>query len=203
MTSRLTANQLSGRAISSLFFAGFGALWLSLSLYVRGSLNALSIATVSIGLLLLVSAALWLIREARRFPKMPEDPAQGRAFNRINAIQWIAVAVVAVTLSRFHLEIYIPSAIAAIVGLHLFPLARLFGYPLHHVTALALVLWATACLLFVPVDNLQGLTALGTGVILWISAVVSLAIGARVTRRGEIAGHTETTGAANRTSAAA
>jgi hypothetical protein len=35
-----TANQLSGRAIGALFFAGFGALWLLLALYVREQLHA-------------------------------------------------------------------------------------------------------------------------------------------------------------------
>jgi hypothetical protein len=55
-------------------------------------------------------------------------------------------------------------------------LARLFRYPLHHATGALLVAWAAASALFIPAAQLQGVTALGTGFILWLSAAVTLAI---------------------------
>lgn len=179
----ITANQITGRAVGSLFFTGFGALWLVLSLVARERLNAASISTVAAGLIILASAAVLLMRQSRRFRAVPEDPEQTKAFNRINAVQWIAVAIVAFTFSVLHQQAYVPSAITAIVGLHLFPLARLFNYRMHHVTAISLVLWATVCLLALPVDRLQGITALGTGIILWLSAAIGLVIGAQAIRR--------------------
>jgi hypothetical protein len=183
MTNLPTANQLTGRAIGSLFFAGFGALWLTLSLYVRQILNVDLVIAVAAGLATLVLAAFWLMRQARRFPKIAEDPARSRAFNRINGIQWVAIAAVAFSFARLHIDAYVLSAITAIVGIHLFPLARLFRYPMHNVTGAALVLWASASVLFVPTGHLQGITALGTGILLWLSAAMTLALAALTIRR--------------------
>ncbi len=171
-----TANQLGGRAIGALFFIGFGALWLLLSLYALQRLSAITISAVALGLLVLVLASLRLLRQAKRRPRVPNDPAMGRAFNRINAAQWIAVFVVAFTLNRLHQDVYVMNAITAIVGLHMFPLARVFRYPMHYATGTALVAWAVASVFLLPADQLQGIASLGTGIVLWLSAAVTLVL---------------------------
>ncbi len=176
----ITANQLSGRAIGAIFFSGFGALWITLALYVKEILTVyriLGVASILAGLLL---AAFWLIGQSRRFPKLPENKAVSRAFNRINGAQWVAVFVVCFAFGRLHLEAYMLSAITAIVGIHMFPLAKLFRYPLHNLTGAALVTWASASVLFVPVEQLQGATAIGTGILLWISAAITLALASKL-----------------------
>jgi hypothetical protein len=96
---------------------------------------------------------VYLFREAKRWPRVPDDPAVGRAFGWINAIQWIAVRAVAFTLAKLRLDAYIPSAITAIVGLHMFPLARIFRYPAHYRAGAILLAWAVASVVFVPVDR--------------------------------------------------
>jgi len=121
--------------------------------------------------------------QARRYPKAPEDPARNRAFHRINSMQWAAVIVVSVAFARLHIDAYALSAIPAIVGIHLFPLAKLFRYPMHNVTGAALVAWASASVLLVPAEHLQGVTALGTGILLWLSAATTLALAAAAIRR--------------------
>ena len=75
------------------------------------------------------------------------------------------------------------SAITAIVGLHMFPLARLFRYPLHNLTGGLLVAWAAVSVALVPVAEMQGTTALGTGMILWASAALTLAIALRASQQ--------------------
>jgi hypothetical protein len=183
MTNLPTANSLNGRAIGSIFFACFGALWLTLALYAKQVLTVDRVIAVAAGLATLLLAAFWLMRQARRFPRVCEDPARSRAFNRINGIQWIVIAAVAFSFARLHIDAYVLSAITAIVGIHLFPLAKLFRYPMHNVTGAVLVLWASASMLLVPAGHLQGTTALGTGIILWLSAVVTLAIAASILRQ--------------------
>jgi uncharacterized membrane protein YccF (DUF307 family) len=183
MPTTLTANQLSGRATGSLFFTGFGTLWLTLGLYLREIVSAIFLTGISVGLAVLLLAVFWLFRQARRYPKMPEDAARNRAFRRINAIQWAAVIVVSVVFGRLHMDAYVLSAITAIVGIHLFPLAKLFRYPMHYVTGAALVAWASASILLVPAEHLQGVTALGTGILLWLSAATTLGLAAAVIRR--------------------
>jgi len=182
MTSTLTANQLRGRAIGSLFFTGFGALWLALALYALERLDVIAgaaLALVSAVLLLNISR---LFAEARRWPRVPDDPAMGRAFGRINAIQWIAVFAVAFALAKLHLDAYIMNAITLIVGLHMFPLARVFRYPMHNKTGAVLVAWSILSIFIVPRDHLQGIAALGTGIILWIAAAIGLRLAFKTAR---------------------
>jgi hypothetical protein len=173
------ANQLRGRAIGSIFFACFGAAWLFMALAARQSINAASAAGTLAGMAALLLAAIYLLRQAKRWPCVPNDPATGRAFGWVNAIQWIAIAVTAFMLGRLHLVAYTPSAVTCIVGLHMFPLARLFRYPLHHATGALLVGWAVVSAASVPVAEMQGTAALGTGIILWLSSAVTLVIGLR------------------------
>ena len=132
--------------------------------------------------LALAGGAFFLLRRAKALPRVPEDPAMARAFKWINIIQWVAVAVVAFAFARFGIDVYVISAITAIVGLHMFPLARVFRYPMHYVTGTALVGWAATSLLLFPKDEMQGSTALGTGLILWSSALVTLALAVRAVR---------------------
>jgi hypothetical protein len=176
MNEAQTANQIGGRATGALFFTGFGALWLVLGLYVREQLHGAAIAGLLLGAAALLLASLLL-------PRVPEDPAVSRAFNRINAAQWIAVGVLAFALARLHLDAYIPTAVAAVVGLHLIPLARLFRNRLHYATGALLLAWAAGSALLTPSGELQGVTALGTGAILWLSAAVTLAMGLRSARQ--------------------
>ena len=179
----VTANQLSGRAIGAIFFAVFGALWIGIALYVKQILTLDFAIGIGAALAALLLSAFWLLRQAKLYPKLPENRAMIREFNRINAIQWAVVAVVGVSFSRLHMEAYLLSAITAIVGIHLFPLAKLFRYPLHNVTGAVLVAWASASMLCVSADRLQGVTAIGTGIILWLSAATTLVIAARIALR--------------------
>ena len=182
MVQNLTANQIGGRAIGALFFTGFGTIWLLLGLYAKERLTAAPLSMVACGLLALASGAFFLLRRAKALPRVPEDPAMARAFKWINIIQWVAVAVVAFAFARLGIDVYVVSAITAIVGLHMFPLARVFRYPMHYVTGAALVGWAAASLLLFAKDEMQGSTALGTGLILWLSALITLALAVRAVR---------------------
>jgi hypothetical protein len=171
-----TANQVRSRATGAIVCAGFGALWLVLSLLARHQLRVDTVSGVALGLVALLLAALYLLRLAQRWPRVPDDPAVGRVFAWINAIEWIAVGLAAFTLTRLRLDAYVMSAITAVVGLHMFPLGRLFHYPAHYRAGAVMLAWAAASIAFVPVEDLQGIAALGTGVILWLSAAVTLAL---------------------------
>jgi hypothetical protein len=177
------ANSLRGQAIGASFFTCFGALWIGLALYVRESLTPLNISLLSTGFVTLALACFLLFWEARQWPSRPEDPAVSKTFNRVNAAQWIAIVLVSYTFARLHMEAYVLSAITAIVGVHLFPLARLFRRKLHFVTGFAMVLWASITVLFVPIEHMQNITAIGTGIILWTSAAISLTTGLIAARR--------------------
>jgi hypothetical protein len=99
--------------------------------------------------------------------------------------------ILATILGRLHLDVYIVPAIASIVGLHLFPLAKLFRYRMHYVTGTAMVLWSAGAMIVVPVDHVQGMTALGAGVILLSSAAVTLALALETARKATPQVHAE------------
>jgi hypothetical protein len=171
-----TANQVNGKATGVFFCAGFGALWLVLALIARLQLGVATVCGVGLGLAALLAAAVYLRRLAKRWPHVPDDPGVGRAFAWINAIEWVAVGAAAFTLSKLHLDAYVMSAITAIVGLHMFPLGRIFHYPAHYRAGTIMMAWAVASAVFIPVEEMQGITALGTGALLWFSAVVTLVV---------------------------
>jgi hypothetical protein len=187
MENQINANEISGRAIGSIFFSGFGALWLLLALYGRQMLSATTVTAVGLGLSILLASAFWLMRLSKNYPKVAEDPAASRAFIRINIFQWVAGGVVAFSFARLHLDAYVPSAITAIVGMHMFPLAKLFRYPMHTFTGLALTLWAILTVLVVPVTVIQSTTGIGTGAILWASAAITQALAFWLAQTGRTA----------------
>ncbi len=182
-----TANQLRGMATGAIFGAGFGAVWLASSLSFMQWLSAATISGVLLGLAVLISTAIYLLREAKRWPHVPDDPAVIRAFAWINAIQWLAIFVVAFVLARLRLYAYIPSAITAIVGLHMFPLARIFRYRPHYRSGAIMLAWAVASVVFVPLDYLPSIAAFGTGILLWFSASVTLILALRDARQSAVA----------------
>ena len=87
-----------------------------------------------------------------------------------------------ILLGIFHLPEFIVPAIAPIVGLHLFRLARVFRYPIHYVTGTLLVLWSAGLVLTPPQEKLPSVGALGTAAILLVSAAYNLTSAARATR---------------------
>lgn len=171
-----TANHWSSRAIGAMIFTGFGALWFLLGLYVHQQLTAAGVAWIAGAVLALAAVCTHVLRRAEPAPASANDAKRSRTFHVINAAQWIAIFIVLTILRRLHLDAYSLGAIAAIVGLHLFPLARLFRNALHYATGTALIAWAACVSLLAPVDTMQGITALGAGTILWLSAAVTMAM---------------------------
>ena len=169
------ANQISGRAVGALFFAAFGAIWLLLAFYALERLTITTILGIASVLLGLVLAATHLMRQARHWPTAPEDPKLNRAFKLINALQYIAIAAVVIGFNALHLQPYLMCGIAFVVGLHMFPLAHIFKYTPHHFTGAALVLWAVVSAVVSPIEHMQGISALGTGILLWLSSTYTLA----------------------------
>ena len=183
MMKMKSANQLHGRAIGSMILAGFGAIWLCVSFYAKEILGAVTVLYVVTGLLILLAGSAKLMRTASRWPREPRDPSLNRAFGWINALQWIAIFAVVQILTRLHLDAYTVSAVAGIVGLHFFPLARLFENRLHYVTGSAMIAWAAGTAWFAPLSQMQGDAAMGAGAILWGSAAITLATSLLAVRR--------------------
>ena len=186
MKRSITANELSGRATGALIFSGFGALWFLIALYAREIISVANVSAVFVGFAILLAGACALMREAKRWPRMPAAPGIWKTFAWVNVLQGLAIFVATSILIWRHMSIYNLSVIAFVVGLHFLPLARLFRYNPHYVTGSALVVWALVSAWLAPVEHLQSTTALGTGAILWLSAVAAIVLAFLAARRSVI-----------------
>lgn len=182
-----TAEAVAGRATGVLFFTGFGALWLCIGLGALGRLNLLNGIAVFIILAALAIPAIGLLRQARKLPGETPDAERdrriGRTFGWVNTIQGIAIFAAVVFFIVFKQPAYIVPAIAIIVGLHLFPLARLFQYHAHYVTGALLVVYSAGTVLLLSKEQIPGFGALGTAIILLGSATYTLISAALAVRR--------------------
>lgn len=176
------ANQLRGMASGVIFMAFFGGVWFFFALLERQIVSAIHVASVALGFVVLLLPALYLIRAAKRLPRVAGDPAARRRFNRVNAAQWIAGFALFFVLRWLHHDDYFMSGLTAIVGLHFFPLAKIYHNPAASGTGAILLAWAMASVVFVPVEHLPSMTGFGTGLILWHSAAVTLAVALHAVR---------------------
>lgn len=177
----VTAEQIKGSVYGSFFFTGFGSWWLWNGWSDGGPwLVTRVVLTASIAIALLLTGLL-LLRRADRMPSAPPDTLKRkrmyRVFGIVNLVQWLAVFAAGILLNVLHRPAYIAPAIALIVGLHLFPLARLFGYSPHFLTGTALVVWSVGCCCLLPTARLPAVVCAGSGVILLGSAAAMLVIG--------------------------
>ena len=180
-----TSNQLCGRARHAIFFAGFGALWLALALNVLKILSVPIALSLVLALAVLLASALYLLHLAKQWPRVPCDPAVGRALAWINALLGISIAALFFALRRLNLDAYFLSALTAIVGVHKLSLARLFRYSPYYAAGAVLIVWSAVSILFVPVEDLPQIAALGTGIFLWFSAAATLAMTLRDARQSK------------------
>jgi hypothetical protein len=164
-----------GSAVGTIFLSLFGAAWIILPLINRNSAPALYVPPVSITLLLLWRAGI-LLRRTAAAARSQMDPGYrrkiGRVFGIVNAVQWTLVFLATTLLPRFGLGWLIVPAIVIIVGLHFFPLARLFDLHLYYATGIALVGWAVVIALASRTTLVPMITAVGTGTLLWVTAAI-------------------------------
>ena len=174
-----TVEMVAGRATGVLFFAGFGSLWLFNGLAALHRVSGIAIAAILTIAAALIVPALRLLQHtaSKTSPSLPESLealAKKREFYRVNVIQWIAIVGAVVLFNMIHRPEFLAPVIAFIVGMHLFPLAKLFNYPAHNVTGILLVLWSTAVVAFLSNADLPAAGAIGAAVILLGSAAYTL-----------------------------
>ena len=184
--SIVTADQARGRATGALFFIGFGVVWLLLGLGAMPGSHGWAQALVCAVGAVLVILALDLMRRAKALPAAARnaeaEERSRRIFRAANIIQWVSIATAVAILNILRMPEYAVTAIAIIVGLHLFPLAGSFQYRQHYVTGGLLVLWPLVCLTMLPRSQVSGVTALGAGLVLLASAAATLLRNAGVWR---------------------
>ncbi|HEV8039251.1 MAG TPA: hypothetical protein VGP62_10345 [Bryobacteraceae bacterium] len=177
-TGNADAARAVGRCYGALFFAFFGAAWLVLAAVARENIGAVEIVGIAAGLTLLVNQAMRRLRRGKDAAKnaFPEEEQKrnDRIFGIVNAVTWVSVFLVFQIFPRVGLGELIFPAVVLIVGLHFFPMPRLFRHQANLVTGAVMVAWAIVCPLLFHGDRMIGFLAAGAGLALWVSAVWAL-----------------------------
>lgn len=166
-----------GRGVMVCAF--FGGVWLGLGLAAAGKFSLWVIIAFSVCCLGLFAGSLSLIRRGRGLrPKTPAHPERYAAVRK--QFMWVVIAEVVIcaavawgggALNRGDL---IPVGIAAVVGLHFLPLARVFRAPVYYVSGSVIVIWCVLSWVLFRGDKMDISVGIGTGIILWFTAAYAL-----------------------------
>ena len=169
----------ASRAIGAMFFTIFGALWLVIWSQRAFRPRPEILALIGVGAIVIFVAALRQYQRYRGAHDAEADsPARKRAsriFNIVNITQWVAILVAGNILANVGLKDWVLPAAMLIIGVHFFPLAKAFGNPRLVVTGVAMVILAIGYPMVAPGGPGSPLGCLGAGIILWASAIRSLA----------------------------
>lgn len=168
-----------GRTVGAIVLAGFGAYsmyWWTLAAIQSGRQAWFyAIAAISAVFLVWSIAQLVIFRHA---PKTDFDKVRRRfyaiRFGIILAIEVAAIFLGGPILGHFQRKDLIPQWIDLVVGLHFFPLGKLFKLPLYYATASAILLSSIGSLLIPPSSFRSATNAGGTALALWISSLIIL-----------------------------
>ena len=189
-----------GIASGIFFMAFFGAYWgFTSAVFMHSPFQFIAFLVVGLVTLVLFAIGGILLKYALSLPKTlsQEDEAESKRiwvwFGIIFGIEFLSIAISSTLLSTSQRDVFIAPAIALIVGIHFFPLSRLFRVPVFSITGgllsvLALVA-LIALLLGLPIAgsspyNWSLFVGIGTTLILWLTAVYITQFGFRLMRQG-------------------
>ncbi len=103
-----------------------------------------------------IAASIFTYQRAASLPggtQAARGRVVGRRFGLIVAAEFLGLAVIARLLTATHHPQLIPAVICLGVGVHFFPLARLFAAPIYHRTGAALCLVAVLTAVLAPTTH--------------------------------------------------
>ncbi|MGB8886853.1 MAG: hypothetical protein WCC87_09015 [Candidatus Korobacteraceae bacterium] len=127
--------------------------------------------------ILLLALCVMRLRALRNIPSIPDPVAAakgkraGMLFGIIFGIECALIWLCAMLLARLGLSIWIPIAVAVIVGLHFIPLARVFEVRLYYWTGALSVLGVLGCSLIHEAGTRLLWAGLTMAAVLWLTAV--------------------------------
>lgn len=181
-----------GSTVGAIVCTGFGAYsmywWTMAAIQRERTAWFYAIAAFTTILVAWAIAELSALRRLPRFAVDKQYQKQYRrryaiGFNSILAIEVVAINLGGPILSHFHRPDLYPQWVDLVVGIHFFPLAKLFRMPLrysifrmplYYATGLAISLSALGSLLLPPGSLRLAINAGGTGLALCVTAVIIL-----------------------------
>ncbi|MFD7243063.1 hypothetical protein [Streptomyces massasporeus] len=155
----------------------FGLMWAVAAASGTGSATDVAPLAIEVAALLITAAAIYLgyRKGAAPSPRTVDLPANwARGVGIVNTVELAAIfAVIAASNAAGRPEV-IPAGIALVVGLHFFPLARLYDQWQYRWTAALLTVVAVAGFVLVAAgvatETVRIVVGLGSAVVLWASS---------------------------------
>lgn len=175
----------------------FGAIWALLTLPAFNDVGKVTLfVSVCIVTVLLFAACLYALQVARHLPEetlSPEQQAQERAVSRrfsiVFGIEIVAIACANMLLGALNHPELIAPIMGVIVGIHFFPLARLFHVHIYNLTGIVLSLLGIAALVTLLLGITLGnpytwslIVGLANAAILWLVTLYILYTGRKLLR---------------------
>jgi hypothetical protein len=170
-----SAARAFGISIGNLFFGFFGMAWIVLGLNSAGKTNPVVLALLSGFLVALIIVSIYIMRRARGSLDRSQANRNAkkkinRQFGLVNFLQWGFIFAAVFGLPHLGLTRWIVPAIILIVGIHFFPLAKLFKARMHYLVGAIIVAWAICYPTLFSAGKADSIGAIGMGTILWASA---------------------------------
>ena len=177
----LTRDYARGLVIGAFVLTFFGAFWASQAITNWPQASPLAYGILGLPEVALILFAVMRFINVGNLPEATDGDQASRdgkrtgiTFGLIVAVEFSLIAVAANIRVKLDRPLLITVAIALIVGLHFFPLARLFGVPIYSVTGLLCVACAFASLLIADEALRIFILGLAIAVVLWGTAGVVL-----------------------------
>jgi hypothetical protein len=169
-------SSVAGAAILTLF----GSAWCIAALALWPAHPVWSIPAGSVATIVLLALCVMRLKPLRNIPSIHDPVAAakgkraGMLFGIIFGTESGLIWLCATLLARLGLSIWIPIAVAVIVGLHFIPLARVFEVPLYYWAGVLCVLGMLGCSLIRDAGTRLLCAGLIMAAVLWLTAVLLL-----------------------------
>ena len=169
-----------GRGMAAIITTVFGFIWLGWGLSVlRGLPAAIWVAYFSLAAVL-IALAVAAVRRGRKMVRLHAGlrndfwQTRRKAFRIVSLLEAAGCIIVVVLASVFRRPDWIAVGISLVVGLHFLPLGRIFGFSGYYWTGSLIVIWDILSITALRSWNLTASAAIGTGLILWATAISRL-----------------------------
>jgi hypothetical protein len=182
------AETLIGAGRGAIVMAMFGAGWLGWGLGTVKAFNGLTGPLFGCTEMVLLGCSLALLRSgralAKRYPLPPRERRPVlRAFLVVLAAEVGAILLASILARRLGRPDLLADWCALVVGIHFFPLARIFRTPQLTVLGVALTLWSVVCWALFHGNALTIAVSVGTGTLFGVRCVASLVRASGIRRR--------------------
>jgi len=181
-----------GRGMAAIIMSFFGFVWLGWGFSAIADVSHFrwtAWAAFFVAGAVLMGFSIAAVRSGRALMKAHGTSrrefwrARGKSFRIVTIVEALGCIVVIVLANIFHRPEWIASGISFVVGLHFIPLARIFNFPAYYFIGGLIAAWDIVSVTVVKPSNSIALASLGTGAILWITAIVVMIRSIRGARR--------------------